>query len=254
MNIFDSHAHYDDHAFDEDREELLSSMFSSGKVSNIINVGTSLRGCYESVNLSKKFEKMYAAVGLHPEYADKADDFSLGELRRLIETEKIVAIGEIGLDYHYEDGASPEIQKAVFEKQIELAKEFSLPIIVHDRDAHNDTLEILKKYRPKGVVHCFSGSVEFMREVEKLGMYIGLGGTVTFKNARRPKEVAAAAREDRLLLETDCPYMAPTPFRGKRCDSSLIEYTAREIATLRNMDAEKLCDICASNTKELFNL
>lgn len=254
MSIFDSHAHYDDCAFDEDRAELLSSLFSSGKVSGIINVGASLRGCYESVALSKKYESIYAAVGLHPEYADKADEASISEVIKLIESEKIVAVGEIGLDYHYDDGAPCEIQKKLFEKQIEIAKEYSLPIIVHDRDAHADTLEILKKYKPKGVVHCFSASAELMEEAEKIGMYIGLGGAVTFKNARKPKLVAAAVREDRLLLETDCPYMAPVPNRGKRCDSSMIEYTAKEIAQIRGIDFEKLISVCADNAKELFNI
>lgn len=254
MNIFDSHAHYDDTAFDADREELLSSLFASGKVSNIINVGASLKGCFDSIALAEKFENIYAAVGLHPEYALEADEAAICEVIKLLSKEKVVAIGEIGLDYHYSDGVLPEVQKKVFEKQIEIAKEFSLPIIVHVRDSHADTLEILKKYKPRGVVHCFSGSVEIMEEVVKTGMYIGLGGTVTFKNAKRPKLVAAAVREDRLLLETDCPYMAPVPNRGKRCDSSMILYTAKEIAQIRGMDYKKLIGICSDNAKELFSI
>lgn len=251
--LFDTHSHYTDESF-AGKKGLIEEIFA-GDVGHIVTVAVNAEDSAKCIEIASKYENMYASAGIHPSEITDISDISaeVAKIEKFLSEPKCVAIGEAGLDYHWAKEYASE-QKKLFDYQLALAMESGLPIIVHDRDAHNDTLEILKKYRPKGVVHCFSGSVEFMREVEKLGMYIGLGGTVTFKNARKPKEVAAAAREDRLLLETDCPYMAPTPFRGKRCDSSLIEYTAKEIATLRNMDAEKLCDICASNTKELFNL
>jgi len=251
MKIFDSHAHYDDRAFEEEREDLLQMLPQKG-VCGVINVGASLRGCYASVELAKKFPYIYAAVGLHPEYANEASNEDLEKVKELLKEEKVVAVGEIGLDYHYEDGAPREKQIELFEKQIQMAIEFDLPVIVHDREAHEDTLRILKKYRPKGVVHCFSGSVEMMNEIVALGMYIGLGGTVTFKNAKKPKQVAAAVPFDRLLTETDAPYMAPVPNRGKRCDSSMIADSAAEIALLRGVDRDELLEQCIRNAKVLF--
>ena len=164
-----------------------------------------------------------------------------------------VGIGEIGLDYHY-DFSPRELQKEIFELQLKLSKELDLPVIVHDREAHEDTMTLLKKYRPKGVVHCFSGSVEMAREVLKLGMYIGLGGAVTFKNAKKPVAVAAATDIDRILLETDCPYMAPVPFRGMRCSSDMIAYSAQTIASVKNMDVQTLVDAATENTKRLFGI
>lgn len=169
------------------------------------------------------------------------------------EKKKCVAIGEIGLDYHY-DFSPRELQKEIFELQLKLSKELDLPVIVHDREAHEDTMTLLKKYRPKGVVHCFSGSVEIAREVLKLGMYIGLGGAVTFKNAKKPVAVAAETDIDRILLETDCPYMAPVPFRGTRCSSDMIAYSAQTIASVKNMDVQTLVDAATENTKRLFGI
>ena len=173
--------------------------------------------------------------------------------RQLYEKKKVIAVGEIGLDYHY-DFSPREKQKEVFERQLILANELNLPVIVHDREAHEDTLMLLKKYKPKGVVHCFSGSTEGAREILSLGMYIGLGGAVTFKNARKPLEVAAFVPEDRLLLETDCPYMAPVPFRGKRCDSSMIPFSAERIAEVRKTDVQTLIDRCCKNAQTLFGI
>ena len=164
-----------------------------------------------------------------------------------------MAIGEIGLDYHY-DFSPRELQKELFELQLKLSKELDLPVIVHDREAHEDTMTLLKKYRPKGVVHCFSGSVEMAREVLKLGMYIGLGGAVTFKNAKKPVAVAAETDIDRILLETDCPYMAPVPFRGTRCSSDMIAYSAQTIASVKNVDVQTLVDAATENTKRLFGI
>ena len=249
-NIFDTHAHYDDEKFDEDREQTLLRVHQSG-VSLIINCGCDERSSEKCIKMSKKYDFLFAAVGIHPHEAQDASENWEENIIKLSQDKKVVAIGEIGLDYHY-DFSPRGLQKEVFEKQIVLAKELDKPIIVHDREAHADTLELLKKYRPKGVVHCFSGSAEMAREIVDLGMYIGLGGAVTFKNAKKPVEVAEYLPLDRLLLETDCPYMAPVPFRGKRNDSSLIPYTAMKIAEIKNLDAQQIIDIANENGKRLF--
>ena len=176
-------------------------------------------------------------------------------IEELLRTEKkAVAIGEIGLDYHYNDGASKEAQIDLFKRQLALSKDLDIPVCIHDRDAHSDTLEILKEFKPKGVVHCFSGSVEMMNEVTKLGMYIGLGGVVTFKNAKKAVKVATEVPVDKLLLETDCPYMAPTPFRGERNDSSLISYVAEVISGLKNISYSEILKITYENGIRLFNI
>lgn len=251
-HIFDTHAHYNDAAFDFDRKDLLDSLPGSG-ISGIINCGTDLDSSKYSLALSKEYTYIFAACGLHPEEADKYSSDFLSELKPLLRGEKCVAVGEIGLDYHYRDD-NKELQKEIFEKQILLANEYALPVIVHDRDAHGDSLEILKRTRPKGVMHCFSGSVETMHEVVSLGMYIGLGGAVTFKNAKKPLEVAKAVPIDRLLLETDCPYMAPVPKRGTRNDSSLILYTVQKISEVRGISSEELLLITEENAKRLFKI
>ncbi|MBP3696277.1 MAG: TatD family hydrolase, partial [Clostridia bacterium] len=199
-NIFDSHAHYDSEAFNDDRKELLNALQGQG-VCGVIDCGCDKASSLEAIKLSEKFGFVYAAIGVHPHEAAEAKESDLEELKALYSKEKVVAVGEIGLDYHY-DFSPRSIQLEFFEKQLLLANELSLPVIVHDREAHEDTLNLLKKYKPKGVVHCFSGSAEMAKEVLKLGMYIGLGGAVTFKNARKPLEVAAVVPEDRLLLET----------------------------------------------------
>lgn len=252
-NIFDSHAHYDDGQFDEDRDELLSSLKNAG-VCGVINCGCCLESSAFSVGLSEKYDFIYAAVGIHPQNALTAGDDYIDGLKRLLKQKKVVAVGEIGLDYHYEDGAPEKLQKKLFIRQIILAKENGLPVIVHDRDAHGDILDILKQYRPQGVVHCFSGSVETAREIIKLGMYIGLGGAVTFKNAKKPLEVAKFVPNDRLLIETDCPYMAPVPFRGKRNDSSLIPHCVQVIADIRRTDAQSILDMTKNNAMDLFKI
>jgi TatD DNase family protein len=250
-NIFDSHAHYDDKSFDEDREQLLVELPNLG-VSRVLNCGADLASSCKAAALAKKYPYFYAAAGIHPEEAhDHPADWE-EQLKALLAQPKMVAVGEIGLDYHFEENPPHEVQRDVFEKQILLANEMNLPIIVHDRDAHGDTMELLKKHRPRGVVHCFSGSVEMAKEVLRLGMYIGLGGAVTFKNARVPVEVAKMVPADRLLLETDCPYMAPVPFRGKRNDSSLIAYTAERIAEIREEDTQELIFKAHRNACRLF--
>lgn len=251
-SIFDSHAHFDDEKFNEDRDEILSSLPSKG-ISGVINCGTNLQTSEFSIELSEKFGFVYAAVGFHPHEVTEFDDASLLEVKRLAQNEKVVAIGEIGLDYYY-DFSPREKQIEAFEKQLELAAELSLPVIIHNRDAHADTLEILKKHRPKGVLHCFSGSAEMAQEIIKLGMYIGLGGAVTFKNAKKPLEVAAVVPDELLLIETDCPYMSPVPFRGKRCDSTMIPYAAEKIAEVRGTTAQDILNLTAENAKRLFEI
>lgn len=251
-NIFDTHAHYNDESFDTDRDEVLSSLPNKG-VSGVINCGTTLLSSAACRELAEKYDFAYFAAGIHPEDCAEQGESDIDALVPLLMHKKCVAIGEIGLDYHY----SPENrtrQLLFFEKQLSIAKEYDLPVIIHDREAHADTLELLKKYRPKGVLHCFSGSSETAKEVVSLGMYIGLGGAVTFKNARRPLEVAAVVPSDRLLLETDCPYMAPVPFRGKRNDSSLIPYAAEVIAAVRNDTTQNIINIAADNARTLFRL
>ncbi|MBR5602283.1 MAG: TatD family hydrolase [Clostridia bacterium] len=249
-NIFDTHAHYDDEDFLPDLDEVLSSLESKG-VCGVINNAANMKGARESIRLSEKYSNVWAAVGVHPHDVKDMTDSDIDELREMSKHRKVVAIGEIGLDYHY--NFSPrDVQIKWLERQLELANELQLPVFIHDREAHADTLELLKKYRPKGVIHCFSGSVEMAREILNLGMYIGLGGAVTFKNAKTPVEVARYVPLDRLLLETDAPYMTPVPFRGKRCTSDLIAYTAERIAAEKNITAQQLCDITKENTLTLF--
>ncbi len=251
-NIFDSHAHYDDEQFNHDRNELLVSFKEKG-VSGVVCCGVNIETSEFAVELSHKYDFVYSAVGFHPLDNDKYTDKALGKIKELAQDEKCVAIGEIGLDYHYEK-ESRENQLILLEKQIQLANELDLPIIFHDRESHEDTLNILKKYKPKGVLHCFSGSVEMAKEIIKLGMYIGLGGAVTFKNAVKPCEVAKYVPDDRLLIETDAPYMTPVPFRGKRCDSLHIPYTAEKIAELRGCSAQEVLDLTDRNARVLFGI
>ena len=251
-NIFDSHAHYDSEAFDEDRKELLGTLKNQGVV-GIVNCGSDMASSLKSLELADEFDFVYAACGVHPHEAEGCKSGYLPVLKKLCLEDKCVAVGEIGLDYHY-DFSPREIQKQVFEQQLVLAKELDLPVIIHDREAHEDTFELLKRYKPKGVVHCFSGSAEMAKEIVKLGMYIGLGGAVTFKNARKPREVAAIVPSERLLIETDCPYMTPVPHRGKRCDSTYIPFTAEVIAEVRGTSAQEILDLTRVNANNLFGL
>lgn len=251
-NIFDSHAHYNDEQFDIDRDSLLASLPEAGIV-GIINCGTDVKSSSESLVMAEKYPFVYAACGYHPESALEFADDNLIEIEKMLSHPKCVAVGEIGLEYHY-DFVPKDVQKYVFEKHLELAVKYDMPVIVHDREAHADTMDLLKKYRPKGVLHCYSGSTEMAKEVLKLGMYIGLGGAVTFKNAVKPVEVAEMIPLDRLLLETDCPYMAPVPMRGKRNNSAYIEFVAEKIAGIRGVSAQDLLDITAENTRVLFGI
>ncbi len=249
--IFDTHAHYDDKRFACDRDELIGKVLPENGVSGIVTCGTNMKNCKTAIELAEKYDYVYAAVGVYPEELEKGVDYE--ELRRMAQHKKVVAIGEVGLEYHY-DTVPHDIQKRELEKHIILANELSMPVIIHDREAHADTLELLKKHRPNGVIHCFSGSVEFAKEILKLGMYIGLGGVVTFKNARVPVEAAKFVPIDRLVLETDAPYMSPVPHRGERCDSSMIRFTAEKIAEIKGMSIENILDVTEQNAKRLFRI
>ena len=251
--IFDSHAHYESEQFDADREELLGSVLPQKGVCCVINMGSDMASLQQTVDLCDKYDYFYGAVGIHPECAGDLPEDWLQQVEKLLSHPKIVAVGEIGLDYYW-DTCPREKQKEVFIAQLELAEKYGLPVVIHDREAHGDTMDILRRYKPKGVVHCFSGSVELARETVKLGMYIGLGGVVTFKNARHSVEVAKDIPLDRLLTETDAPYMAPVPFRGKRCDSSMIAYDAAKIAEVRGITAQEVLQAACENACRLFNI
>ena len=252
QNIFDSHCHYSDEAFDIDREEILSAM-KDGGVSYLLHAGTNAETNRFGVSYAKKYDFFYTSVGIHPEDIPYASEADFLEAQKFLSEEKVVAVGEIGLDYHYE-GYDREKQIYAFERQLDMAKAHDLPVIIHSRDATADCMNILKKYKPRGVMHCFSGSAETAREVLALGMYISFTGVVTFKNAKKAQEAVMAIPIDRLLLETDCPYMAPEPNRGKRCDSRMIVYTAAKIGELKGLSAQEIIDTATKNTKRLFNI
>ena len=252
LGIFDVHAHYDDEKFDADREEVLSSMAEKNVIC-IVNAGTDIETSRKTLNYCEKYDFMYGAVGIHPEFADKLPQNYLKEIENMAMHEKAVAIGEIGLDYYW-DGVPRDIQKKVFTEQLELAYKLSMPVVIHDRDAHGDTMEILRKYKPKGIMHCFSGSVEMCREIVRLGMSISLGGVVTFKNTRHSVEVAEYIPLDRLMLETDAPYLSPVPFRGKRCDSSMIMMTAERIAEIKGISVEDVLRVTAENACRMYGI
>jgi TatD DNase family protein len=252
--IFDTHAHYDDEQFDADRDALLASMPESG-VGLIVDPGCDLPSSRRAIALAERFPHVYAAVGYHPENCAPYTDADLDVLRELAKHPKVVAIGEIGLDYYWEENPPREFQQTVFRRQLALAQELDLPVIVHDREAHADSLAIVREFPAvRGVFHCFSGSVEMARELWKLGWYVGFDGPVTYKNARKTVEVALEAPPDRILLETDSPYMAPVPVRGTRNDSRNVRYIAEKIAQLRGMETDALIALTAENGKRLFNI
>lgn len=254
MLIFDSHAHYDDPQFDPDRETLLGEALPAAGVCGVVNLGTDFESCEKTAALTRQYSYIYGGMGIHPENAAELPADWLARLREMLKLPKIVAVGEIGLDYHWLDECPKDRQREIFAAQLELANELGLPVVVHDREAHADTLSLLQEYKPQGVVHCFSGSWETAREILKLGMYLGLGGAVTFKNARHALDVARNMPLDRLLLETDAPYMAPVPCRGKRNDSSLIPYAAGKIGELRGESTETILNAGAENARRLFKI
>ena len=248
--IFDTHSHYDDERFDDIRESLFAEMNQNG-VCGIVTCGCDESSSKAALKMAEQNDFVYAAVGIHPGNIDSGT--TVEQIKELANHPKCVAIGEIGLDYYWVNDNKPQ-QIEIFEQQIILAKELNLPILVHDRDAHGDTLEILKKHKPKGVVHCYSGSVEMAEEIMKLGMYIGVGGVITFKNAKKLPDVVKIIPDDSLLVETDCPYLAPEPYSGRLCHSGLIKYTAQKIAEIRNTTPEQILNLTAKNAKKLFNL
>lgn len=250
--IFDSHCHYDDEKYDEDREQIIEFIHENG-VCNAINVGCDIKSSKESIKLAEKYDFFYAAVGVHPHVAGDVSKNYIDEITKMTENKKVVAIGEIGLDYHY-DFTPRDIQQKVFEEQLILANELDIPVIIHSREATEDNMRLLNKHKPKGVVHCFNGSAQTAKEVLKIGMYIGFTGVVTFKNAKKPLEVIDIVPIDRILLETDCPYMAPVPYRGKRTTSDMIEKTADTVASIKNISTQEIIDIARENTKLLFSI
>ena len=256
MKIFETHAHYDDSDFDEDREELITSMLSDdGILDCIINVGASLKGCEDSLLLASRYDKVYAAIGVHPE---EVDGLTMGHMRWIKENasmnRKVLAIGEIGLDYHYPE-PTKEVQKQWFRQQLKIASEIKKPVIIHSRDACADTLECMRmEHADKigGIIHCYSYSKEAARDYLDMGFYFGIGGVVTFKNARKLIEAVEYIPMERIVLETDCPYMAPEPHRGTRNDSRNITFVAEKIAQIKGMTTQEVIDITNKNARKLF--
>lgn len=254
MKIFETHAHYDDTAFSEDRDILLQQMHREG-IEYIVNIGCSMETSRGITKLVRQYDFLYGTVGVHPEDAGSLTEPDMEELEELSRQEKILAIGEIGLDYHY-DEPPRDIQKQWFVRQLDLAKRRQLPVVIHSRDAAKDTLDIMKAEhagKTNGVIHCFSYGIEMAREYLNMGYYIGIGGVVTFKNGRKLKEVAEYVPLDSIVLETDAPYLAPVPFRGKRNCSLYLKYVAEELAQLKGISAEEVCAVTFENAKRLYN-
>lgn len=253
--IFDTHAHYDDKQFDQDREELLASMKDNG-IGTIVDVGSNMETSAWIVEAVKRYPMMYGAVGVHPSDTADLTDADMDTLKKYTAMDKILAIGEIGLDYYW-DEPERDIQKKWFEAQIELAREVKLPIIIHSRDAAKDTYDIMKALHTEdigGVVHCFSYSKEMARQFLDMGFYIGIGGVVTFKNAKTLKEVAAYTPLDRIVLETDCPYLSPEPNRGKRNSSLNLNYVAEALSQIKGVDKEELIAVTEENARRLYRM
>ena len=256
--IFDTHTHYDDDQFDEDREALLLSLAENG-VGAIANMGASMRGAKDSVALAKKYPFVYAAVGIHPDHAKELNEEEFAVLKELAAEDKVVAIGEIGLDYYW-DVTEREEQKYWFKRQLSLAQELNLPVVIHSREAAADTLEIMKEaYQASGktlngVIHCFSYGVEMAQEYLKMDFFLGVGGVATFKNGRKLKEVIEMAPLDKIVLETDCPYLAPVPFRGKRNSSEKLSYVVSAIAEIKGISEEEVERITWENACRLYRL
>ena len=254
MHLFDTHAHILDDQFKEDLDQVIRNIYDN--MALVVNIGCNLEDCPRTVALAEQYDKVYAAVGLHPEDVKTYTPEGWDMICRLAEHPKVVGIGETGLDYYW-DTSTKDAQKVLFEQHIDLAKQLHKPLVIHDREAHGDTLEILKRTNAKevgGILHAFSGSVEMAMEVIKMGFYIGLGGPVTFKNARKAVEVAQAIPLEYLVVETDCPYMAPVPFRGKRNEPMLVQHTAAKIAELRGISVEELIEATYQNGKRIYGI
>lgn len=250
---FDSHAHLNDRRFDDDRNAVLQKM-AENHVTGMMNVGCCLCSSRDCIALAEAHAGVWASIGSHPDHADEVNDELLDAYRQLSAHEKVKAIGEIGLDYHYED-IPRDIQKVAFRRQMELARELDLPVIVHEREAHGDAMDILEDFPDvTGVFHCYSGSWEMAKILLKKGWYLGFTGVITFKNAKKAVEVVENAPLHRLLIETDCPYMAPEPFRGRRCDPSLVPLMAKKIAEIKGTPVEDVARITTGNAMKLFRI
>lgn len=252
--LFDTHAHINDPAFDEDREEILLGMQDKG-VGMVMNVGCCLESSLDCIRMAEKYPFIYASVGTHPDSADEVDDTVIAQYRKLCaENEKVRAIGEIGLDYYYET-VPREVQIRAFRMQMELAREIGMPVIIHERNAHDDGMRVVKEFKDvTGVFHCYSGSAEMARQLVDMGWYIGFTGVLTFKNARKAVETAQRIPLERIVLETDCPFMAPEPFRGKRNDPGYLYRMAERLAELRGISIEEVHAITTENAKRLYRL
>ena len=252
---FDTHAHYDDEAFDEDRDEVLTSLREWG-VGTVVNVGASMEGSRRSVSLSEQYEFVYSAVGVHPDEVGELREEDMEWMREQLQKPKVVAGGEIGLDYYW-DKEGHDLQKKWFLRQLELAKELKKPVIIHSREAAADTMELLKaNYHGEMpmVMHCYSYSMEMAREYRKMGLYLGIGGVLTFKNAKKLKETVLESPMEYLLLETDCPYLAPVPNRGKRNDSGMLKYVVQELAALKGITPEEVIRITEENARRFYGI
>ena len=253
MRLFDTHAHYDDSAFDADRAALLAALPGRG-AARVANMGCDLASSRKAIELAEAYPYIYAAVGLHPENAAQFSDSLPAELAALAENPRVVAIGEIGLDYHYPT-PDREIQRAAFRAQLALARDLGLPVCVHSRDAHADTLAIISEFPGlRGVMHCYTGAREMAKELTDRGWYIGFTGMVSFKNSKKARLVAESLPLDRILIETDCPYLAPEPYRGRRSDSSMLPFTAAAIASVRGMDRDELIEATYQNACRFYGL
>ncbi len=252
--IFDTHAHYDDKRFDEDRDVLLNELFDSGKVFSIVNCGCDVPSSQKSLALAHKYKRVYAAVGIHPHEAANATDEDFLKVEEMLADNKAVALGEIGLDYHY-DFSPRDVQKEVFEKQLKLSAKLNVPVVIHDREAHADCVDaVLRHPEVRGVFHSFSGSAETAKLLQKQGWYLSFSGPVTFKDARKTVEAVAATANDRLLVETDCPYLTPVPHRGKRNNSAYVEHIIQKIADIRGESYEFIETLTRENAKRFFGI
>ena len=254
--IFDTHAHYDDKAFDEDREEMLASLPENG-IGNVVNVCASINSLRRIIPLTEKYPHVWGAAGVHPDYAEEMTEETLEEIRRVLQHEKILTVGEIGLDYYWhKEPENHKRQQEMFRAQLDIAREEKLPFMIHSRDAAEDTLTIVKEYMQKGmyggIMHCYSYGLEHAREYVKMGLFLGIGGVVTFTNGRKLKEVVHEIPLDNLVLETDCPYLAPVPYRGKRNCSLYLPYVVQAIAELKGVPADEVIRVTEENARRLL--
>ena len=248
---FESHAHYDDGRFKNDREEILNLLPSCG-IDYVINVGCDMKSSRESIKMAEKYDYIYAAVGVHPHDAENMKESDLDEIRQMSNHKKVVAIGEIGLDFYY-DNSPRDIQRYWFKRQLEIVKELNKPVIIHSRDASQETFDIIKESGvKKGVIHCYSGSAQMAIDYVKMGFYIGVGGVVTFSNAKKLVEVVEAIQLEQILIETDSPYLSPIPNRGQRNDSRNLQFVVEKIAKIKDISPEKVANITKLNAKQLF--